>query len=398
MEEQKYFIKISPEVIKSDFRTVIFTASTGVTYTLDEACCDFTSYTENFYYTTGQTGVYLKMSQVVTGATSGTSLMTGLTIPILFTQNTVDVGYYSVFDGAIVQKDVITNFVFSSGTGPNSSTIYLYNTSDQQYKKFLKGSTFKVNWGDNSPIQTITNFAPNYVSHSYPSTPSSYKITMSGSTSFGLTIIEKNIYVPFTGNTIPNPNGTAYFVPQGGNWSGIPISYDYIFSGDSNPDLNDYFGSDFTDIPFIITGYTVSTLNDLSQYKGNITKNGRSFKLNQTITGTSGTVGIYKGESNDGLSLSYNVNGIDYYDYVDGTSVYVVASSGLTSDNLIMTAITKDETLLNVVDEPQIFSNVYIERGKVSPFEKVRRLGEVSTIGGLVSYGYKYFKVTKNQT
>jgi hypothetical protein len=29
MEEQKYHIKISPEVILSDLRTVIFTASTG---------------------------------------------------------------------------------------------------------------------------------------------------------------------------------------------------------------------------------------------------------------------------------------------------------------------------------------------------------------------------------
>jgi hypothetical protein len=221
---------------------------------------------------------------------------------------------------------------------------------------------------------------------------------MTGSTSFGLSIIEKTIYVPFTGTTIPNPNGTAYFIAQGGNWSGIPISYDYIFSGDSNPNLNDYFVNDFTSIPFIITGYTKSTLNDISQYKGNSTVNGKSFKLNQSVTGASGTVGIYNGESEDGLSVGYNVNGIDYYDYVDGTTVYIVASSGLTSDNLIMTAITKDETLLNVVDEPQIFSNVYIERGKISPFEKVRRLGEVSTIGGLVSYGYKYFNVEKNQT
>jgi hypothetical protein len=221
---------------------------------------------------------------------------------------------------------------------------------------------------------------------------------MTGSTSFGLSIIEKTIYVPFTGTTIPNPNGTAYFIAQGGSWSGIPISYDYIFSGDSNPNLNDYFVNDFTSIPFIITGYTKSTLNDISQYKGNSTVNGKSFKLNQSVTGASGTVGIYNGESEDGLSVGYNVNGIDYYDYVDGSTVYIVASSGLTSDNFIMTAITKDETLLNVVDEPQIFSNVYIERGKISPFEKVRRLGEVSTIGGLVSYGYKYFNVEKNQT
>ena len=171
MEDQKYYIKISPEVIKSDLVTIIFTASTGTTSTIDQECCDFTSYTENNFYTTGQTVVYLRMSEVVTGGTSGTSLMTGLTIPILFTQNIVDIGYYSVFDGAILQKDVITNFVFSAVTGANSSLIYLYNTSDKEYKKFLKGSTFKVDWGDGTPIQTVTDIAPNYTSHLYPLSP-----------------------------------------------------------------------------------------------------------------------------------------------------------------------------------------------------------------------------------
>lgn len=398
MEEQKYYIKISPEVILSDLQTVIYTASTGVTYTVDEACCDFTSFTENYFFTTGQTKVYLRMSEVVTGATSGTSLMTGLTIPVLFTQNTVDVGYYSVFDGAIVQKDVVTNFVFSAVTGANSSTIYLYNTSDTEFKKFLKGSTFKINWGDNTPVQFITTLAPNYLSHTYPATPQTYKISMTGSSNFGITVVEKYVYVPFTGTTIPNPNGTAYFIPQGGSWSGIPISYDYIFSGDSNPNLNDYFGSDFTSIPFPISGYTKSSVNDLAQYKGNEIRNGRSFKLNQSITGTSNSVGIYRGTTPDGLAVAYTLNDIDYFDYNDGTTLYVVESSGLTPNNLILTAITKEEYLLNVVDQPEIFSNIYIERGKVSPFEKVRRLNEVSTLGGLVSYGYGFFKVEKNQS
>ena len=398
MEEQKYHIKISPEVILSDLKTVIFTASTGVTYTIDETCCDFTSYTENFYYTTGQTNVYLRMSQVVTGGTSGTSIMTGLTIPILFTQNTVDVGYYSVFDGAIVQKDVVTNFIFSAVTGVNSSTIYLYNTSDTEFKKFLKGSTFNVDWGDGTPIQSVTNLFPNNVSHIYPATPQTYKITMTGSSNFGVTVVEKYVYVPFTGTTIPNPNGTAYFIPQGGSWSGIPISYDYIFSGDSNPNLEDYFDNEFTTIPFPISGFTKSSVNDLAQYKGSVTKNGRAFKLNQSITGASKSVGIYRGETPDGLAVAYTLNDIDYFDYSDGTTVYVVESSGLTPNDLIMTAITKEEYLLNIVDQPEIFSNVYIERGKVSPFEKVRRLNEVSTVGGLVSYGYGFFKVEKNQT
>ena len=90
------------------------------------------------------------------------------------------------------------------------------------------------------------------------------------------------------------------------------------------------------------------------------------------------------------------INGIDYYDYNDGTTIYVAKSSGLTSNWLVSSGLTKDETLINVVDQPLIFSNVYIERGKNSVFERVRRLGEVSTIGGLTIYGYKFFNVNKN--
>jgi len=395
MEDQRYYIKISPEVITSDIVTMVYTASTGVTLSLDLKCCDFTSYTENFYFTTASTRVQLQMSAVVTGGTSGTSLMTGLTIPILFTQNITDIGYYSVFDGAILQKDVITNFIFSAVTGINSSTYYVYNTSDVKYKKFLKNSTFKIDWGDNTPVQNLTSVAPNYTSHTYPSGSAQYIITLSGYTQFGVTVIEKQVQVPFTNVPIFNPNGTAYFVPQGGDWSGTPIMYDYIFSGDSNTNLLDHISSKYTTVPFYITGYTKSTLGDLSQYKGDATKDGKSFKLNQQITGTSNTVGIYKGRTPDNMSDAYTINGVDYYDYDDGSTIYVVKSSGLTQNWLVSSGLTKDEALLNVIDQPQVFSNVYIERGKNSALESIHRLGEVSTIGGLVSYGYKFFNVNK---
>ena len=38
MEEQKYYIKISPEVIKSDITTIVYTASTGYTFSIDQEC------------------------------------------------------------------------------------------------------------------------------------------------------------------------------------------------------------------------------------------------------------------------------------------------------------------------------------------------------------------------
>jgi hypothetical protein len=95
------------------------------------------------------------------------------------------------------------------------------------------------------------------------------------------------------------------------------------------------------------------------------------------------------------MSEAYTIDGVDYYDYDDGSSIYIVESSGLTQDWLVSSGLTKDEALLNVIDQLQVFSNVYIERGKNSALETIHRLGEVSTIGGLVSYGYKFFNVNK---
>jgi hypothetical protein len=57
--------------------------------------------------------------------------------------------------------------------------------------------------------------------------------------------------------------------------------------------------------------------------------------------------------------------------------------------------ITKNEYLIGVVDQPEIFSNVFIERGKESGTEKIQRLGDVNSIGELTKYGYKFFKVKK---
>ena len=59
-------------------------------------------------------GVYSAMTAVVSSGPDGTSLLTNLTVPILLRQTAVDAGYYSPFDGAILQKDVVANFIFSS--------------------------------------------------------------------------------------------------------------------------------------------------------------------------------------------------------------------------------------------------------------------------------------------
>jgi len=135
MTDRVVHIRISPENVKNDIFKVRYT---GGTYDISppiDPCCVVTATTLSGL-STGFTLVYSAMSQVLSGGTDGSSLLTGLTIPVMLTQNTVDIGYYSPFDGMISQKDTILNFLFSATTG-SPYTYYFYNTSENDFKKFL---------------------------------------------------------------------------------------------------------------------------------------------------------------------------------------------------------------------------------------------------------------------
>jgi hypothetical protein len=60
--------------------------------------------------------------------------------------------------------------------------------------------------------------------------------------------------------TITNPNGTAYFVPAGGNWLNTPISYDYIFDGDAENTVSAQTSNNYVSVPYTISGLTKSKL------------------------------------------------------------------------------------------------------------------------------------------
>ncbi len=345
MDDRIYNIRISPEVINGDIFLVNFT---GDSYNEEfdiEICCDiFTSAVTKYY--TGQTYVYSSMTEILSGGTNGTSLLTGLTIPIFLSETCIDIGYYSTFDGAVLQKDVMTNFLFSSTT-LNPYEYYFYNTSDINSLNYLQFSDYKVDWGDGTPAQTVSFTAPFFQSHTYVQS-GDYTISMSGMSPWGYNIVKKDITVPYTNVTITNPNGTAYFVPAGGNWSATPIMYDYIFSGDSNCDLDVY---NFSATPITVTGYTTSNVNGLQVYGPKYNLFGGNFKLGVQVTGTSGNIGTYWGPDPSNTYTAYTINDIDYYDYNDGTTIFIVQTSGITSDMLVCSALTKNEVLLNVIDE-----------------------------------------------
>jgi hypothetical protein len=391
MELQQYKFIISPENIKSDLVFVTYSGDTDITTIIDPCCLTGFTYSST---TTGTTGVYLPMDYILSGNTGGTSFLTGLSVNIMFTESAVDIGYYTPTDGLILQSNVLNNFIATANT-INPYTYTFYNTSDLEFIKFLQLATYTIDWGDNSPLQAVLGITP--INHTYPTANNTYTITLTCNSPWGISKVQKTVQTPFTNAVIPNPQGEIIFYPAGGNWSATPISYDYIFTGDSNTDINDYYSYNYTTVPFIITGYTESTLNDISQFGPKINLSGGKYKLGVQVTGTTGAIGTYWGEDPSGTFSAYTINGVNYYDYEDFT-IYVVESYGLVPGDLVLSALTKNEALLNVIDQPEIITNLFIERGKYTPLENVMRLGEVDNVGDLEKYGYKYFNIEKVST
>jgi len=357
--EDLYNIIISPETIKGDLSVVTYS---GVSV-----------------------GVYSAMTQVVSSGTDGSSTLTGLTIPILIRQTAVDVGYYSPFDGAVLQKDVVANFIFSSTTS-NPYVYNVYNTSSE-FQKFLDLSAYKVDWGDNSPKQTITSYTPDSLSHTYATAEAQYTIVLEQTNPWGVTKVAKTITTPYENVVINNPNGEAFFIPAGGNWLNTPVSYNYIFSGDAVNEISAQTSNNYVTVPFTISGLTKSRITELALYGTPKYQVGVPVIKNGQIWGAISDMNL--------IFTAYTVQEVNYYDYNDGTTIFFEQSSGFTENNLSQRPITKEEVLLRVIDQPQIQTNVFVERGKNSVYERIQRLGEVDNLGDMINYGYRFFNVVK---
>ena len=379
-----YYVRISPGVIKGD---IFYSGYNGPSYVVPpvvDPCCPTTE-TGTTFVTTGSTGFYKPLPEVLSGGTNGISLLDDLSIPIFLSENTVDLGYYTPTDGYLLQKEVVNNFLFTANTS-NPYQYYVYNTSDIKKLAYLNGTTYFIDWGDSTIIESFDDFLPNYRSHLYTQ-DDTFEISVSAITIFGTTIVKKTITTPYSAVTISNPNGIEYFVSNNGSWSATPVSVEYIYDFDSNYSASYQATSNFVSVPYTVTGYTQSTINDLQQYGAN-----KFPPPGIQVTGASGNIGTYYGPDVTNTYVAYTINGVDFYDYQDFT-LFAIQSSGVTENDLSIEPLIKDETLLNVVMEPEVQSNVYVERGKISALESIQRLGEVNSVGDIETYGYGFFNI-----
>jgi|3_EtaG_2_1085321.scaffolds.fasta_scaffold03236_2 hypothetical protein len=260
--------------------------------------------------------------------------LTGFTVPIIITEDFNDIGVYTPFDGLVIQRNIINNFIYIA----NNLTVEVYNTSDLEFKRFLTFGDYTVYWGDGNS-STLTIGGPQLSTHTYGGA-GSYTITLQQANPWGITKMQKIIKLPYTSQVnIPNPFGVLEIYPPN---LGDPIACNsiyqsYLFSGDSNPDVYDFLSFNYVSVPYSVTGYTSnSRLSLFKQYGTNgIPLTGITIELVDKATGHIVDV--------TPTYTSYTVNNIIYTDFKNGKTYFNARSTGFDVNNLDWDCCTEEE-------------------------------------------------------
>ena len=170
---------------------------------------------------------------------------------------------------------------------------------------------------------------------------------------------------------------------------------------------SDYY--DFTNK--IVSGFTDSRAEDVQSYDKN-----QPYKLgfdmaSETYTNyTGGTVnGVSRVTSTNPSAFTYvfdvdkndaNIgtknqkDGLLFIDDQNSNAYMSYIGQGWNETNTSLSALTKEEYLLGIISRPEIESDVFIDRGIVTIYEKHLKMSEITNLAQLSRYGGRYFNLT----
>ena len=113
------------------------------------------------------------------------------TVDVFLSQDFNDIGHYTIWDGNISQKDVFSNFLFTSFTPYN---VQVFNTTDFEFYKNLPAQ-FTIDWGDGT-VNTLVG-GNLTATHGYPmGVHTTYIVTITQQTPWGPQSTSKALTVP----------------------------------------------------------------------------------------------------------------------------------------------------------------------------------------------------------
>ena len=293
---------------------------------------------------------------------------TGLTYNLpIYLETTVDeMGVMVGFDGDITQVEEYCNFSYTQ-TG---DTVQIYGTVFIEKFRTLNEAIFTINWGDGNTSNLLihTGSTLSTIVHTY-GTNGEYIIRITLESPWTTQKLDKIVTIP-QNISITNPLGT--------------------FTGLTIPAYSN------------LTGQTQDYLNDLdyTNYTGNTTflyaSFGKSKIIEKKLYGANTYTGVTTGTTLEGLTYSgYTIDNLSYRDYSDGYTTITGSTTGFSKEEVFNRMLTRDEHFIGFIDEPTIYSDLFVERGKLGVMENNLRLGEIDNMLELEIYGNGFFNVKK---
>jgi hypothetical protein len=378
------------------------------------------------------TGSYIWNGTSWSGLTG--SLNINYNLPIVLEANADEMGVMSSFDGNMEQVEQLVNFTYKV----SGSVVTIYGTTNPDKLRKIVDQDFTVEWGvkQNLTGSTITGsleINKGILYSNLPTTGFDYTPYTSSNT---------GSYVEtYTGSRISSFNVSIYLNSP---WSKQKITKTItLFDTGSITDNVNILGtfSGFT-IPYTnITGSSLNYLNDYEYATGYTATPTKSFKfmaIGQSRLGEfkrygeNTPYGVDSGSFSGSLYTGYSINDLYYMDLADGytmitgsvpnyrfgptsgytyeisgntinTVPYITTSGNTTEfeaeyeiiDYIIQHRLTRNEHFIGFIDDPTVYSDIFVERGRQGIMEQNLRLGEIDSILELDVYGNGFFKVRK---
>jgi hypothetical protein len=332
---------------------------------------NFTGSVDNRYSSSVAEGYY-KWGGTTWISTSLTGISESYNLPI-FLESTVDeMGVMVSFDGGVEQVEQLCNFTYTQ----SGSMVTVYNSVNPDKLRKIVEQTYTIEWGDGSTSGLTVNSGvvgqglPSKT-HTYTGT-TGYTISLSLDSPWTQEKISKNIIVP-QNISVANPLGTftGMTIPAYTNITGQ--TQDYL----NNLDYTNNTGNTISGFTYMALGK--SRINELKQYG--------SSTIPGMVTGqTSGTTEIWSG---------YTIDNLYYRDFPDNYTMITGTTTGFTKEEVFNNMITRNEHFLGFIDDPTIYSDIFVERGRQGVMENNLRLGEIDNMSELDVYGNGYFNVKK---
>ncbi len=329
------------------------------------------------------------------------------------------------FDGEVEQVEQLCNFTYTI-TG---NTLYIFNSvnpdklrkiTEQDYtiewgvQENLTGSiltsSLKVNTGSldtdfPSASFNYTNYTSSYSSSINTGITGSFDVTIYLNSPWSNQRLTKTIVVP-KNTYVENPFGyfTGYTIPSGGyqrhlygyeyETGSIAITTGKTFTfmalgksrlGEFRNNGTSSFSTE-VEVTSEFTGYTIDGLYYMDYSDG--------------YTKITGSVPNYIYDLPDLTGYTYNsTGGTETFKFNLGSGSYFTTEYLNESDvanYIINHRLTRNEHFIGFIDDPQVYSDIFVERGKQGVMEKNLRLGEIDNMDELEIYGNGYFKIRKS--